>query len=43
MSPYNIKIFLSLKILDLKSLGNSWGNSYAKFAILDITFRVTSG
>ena len=27
----------------LKSFGSSWGNSYTKFAILDITFRFTCG
>ena len=27
----------------LKSFGNSWGNSYTKFAILDIKFRFTCG
>ena len=34
-------IFLFPKILSLKSFGNSWGSSYTKFAILDITFRFT--
>ena len=35
----NISLFR--KILSLKSFGNSWGNSYTKFAILDIMFRFT--
>ena len=29
------------KILSLKSFGNSWGNSYTNFIILDIKFRFT--
>ena len=37
----NISLFP--KILSLKLFGNSWGNSYTKFAILDITFRFTCG
>ena len=37
----NISLFP--KILILKWFGNSWGNSYTKFAILDITFRFTCG
>ena len=36
-------IFLFPKILSLKLFGNSWGNSYTKFAILDITFCFTCG
>ena len=34
----NISLFS--RILSLKSFGNSWGNSYTKFAVLDITFIV---
>ena len=37
----NISLFP--KILSVKSFGNSWDNSYTKFAILDITFRFTCG
>ena len=37
----NISLFP--KILSFKSLGNLWGNSYTKFAILDIKFRFTCG
>ena len=37
----NISLFS--KILSLKSFGNSWGSSYTKFSILDITFRFTCG
>ena len=37
----NISLFP--KILDLKWLGNSLGNLYTKFAILDIKFRLTCG
>ena len=37
----NISLFP--KILSLKSFGNSWGNSYTKFAILDITFHFACG
>ena len=37
----NISLFP--KILSLKSFGNSWGNLYTKFSILDITFRFTCG
>ena len=33
---HNISLFP--KIPSLKSFGNSWGNSYTKFAILDIKF-----
>ena len=36
-------ICLFPNILSLKSFGNSFGNSYSKFAILVITFRFTSG
>ena len=35
----NISLFP--KIVSLKSFGNPWGNSYTKFAILDITLRFT--
>ena len=37
----NISLFPM--ILSLKSFGNSWGNSYTNFAILDTTFRFTCG
>ena len=37
----NISLFP--KILSLKSIGNSWGNLYSKFAMLDITIRFTCG
>ena len=40
----NFEIFLYFlipKIPSLKSLGNSWGNSYTKFIILEIKSRVT--
>ena len=37
MSLPKFEIFLIYpKVLSLKSLGNSWGNLYTKFAILDI-------
>ena len=36
-------IFLFPKILSLNSFGHSWGNSYTKISILDITFRFTCG
>ena len=35
----NISLFP--KIVSLQSFGNLWGNSYTKFAILDITLRCT--
>ena len=35
--------FLFPKNLSLKSFGNSWNNSYTKFAMLDIKFRFTCG
>ena len=38
-----LDISLFPKILSLKLFGNSWGNSYTKFAILDINFRFTYG
>ena len=31
------------KILSTKLLGNSWGNTYAKFVILDTKFRFACG
>ena len=37
----NISLFP--KVLNLKSFSNSWGNSYSKFVILDITFHFTNG
>ena len=37
----NISLFP--KILSLMSFGSLWGNSYTKFAILDITFRFACG
>ena len=44
MSPSKFNIFVIFPyFLSLKSFGNSWGNSYTKFAILDITFRFTCG
>ena len=36
-------VSLSPKILNLKLFGNSWENSYTKFAKLDITLRFTCG
>ena len=36
-------IFLFPKILSLELFENPWGNSYSKFAILNITFRFTCG
>ena len=30
-------------ILSLKSLGNSWGNSYIKFFMIDVKFRFICG
>ena len=45
MCPSKFEIFSIfpnfLRSLSLKSFGNSWGNSYNKFAILDIKFRFT--
>ena len=38
----NISLFPKI-LLSLKSCGNPWGNSYTKFAILDVTFRFTFG
>ena len=35
---YFLNIFLFPEILSFMSFGNSWGNWYNKFAILDITF-----
>ena len=37
------KISLFSKIQGLKSFGNLWGNSYTKFAILDIKVCFTCG
>ena len=37
---YFLSISLFPKIPSLKSFGHSWGNSYTKFAILDITFHI---
>ena len=37
----NISLFP--KMLSLKLSGNSWGNSYTKFTILDIKFHFTCG
>ena len=34
---------LGTQILNLKSLDNSWGNSFSKFFILDIKCRFTCG
>ena len=38
-----LNISLFPKLLSLKLVGNSWGNSYSKFAILNMTFRFTFG
>ena len=41
MSLLKFEIFLIYpKVLSLKSFGNSWGNFYTKFAILDITKNI---
>ena len=39
---FNVLSFFP-KIRSLTSLGNSWGNSYTKLAVLDATFRFTCG
>ena len=47
MCPSKFDIFLIfpnfLIFISFKSLGKSWGNSYTKFAILDIKFPFTCG
>ena len=40
---YQICQVYLLYFLKLKLFGNSWGNSYTKFAIVDIKFRFTCG